>query len=225
MEQLDTIVKILALTMGAAWASGINLYAAILVLGLLGSSGHMVLPPDLQLLMSPLVIAAAGCMYVVEFFTDKLPGIDTGWDTVHTFIRIPMGALLAAGAVGDVSPAVSLAAAILGGGLAAGSHAAKSGTRIMINASPEPFSNWVVSLCEDLTVIAGIWLALNHPWLFLALLIVFIAFLIWLLPRVWRGVKALAGQLKRLFKGTAMEQEPPRPAESNKTGHDAGLKA
>ena len=205
MDQLDSVVKIIALAMGAGWASGINLYAAILVLGLLGTTGHMILPPDLQILMSPIVLAAAGCMYVAEFFADKIPGVDTGWDTIHTFIRIPMGAMLAAGAVGDVTPAVALAAAIVGGGLAAGAHAAKSGTRVIINSSPEPFSNWMASLLEDITVVTGIWLALNYPWLFLGLLLIFILLLIWLLPKIWRGIRALLVKLKQLFRRTAAD--------------------
>ncbi len=205
MDQLDSIVKIIALTMGAAWASGINLYAAILVLGIMGATGNMILPPDLQILMSPIVMAAAGCMYVVEFFADKVPGVDTGWDTVHTFIRIPMGALLAAGAVGEMNPAVALAAAIVGGGLAAGAHAAKAGSRIIINTSPEPLSNWLASVLEDITVVAGIWVALNYPWLFLGLLVLFILLLIWLLPKIWRGIKALLIKLKELFKKVAVD--------------------
>jgi len=205
MDQLDSIVKIIALTMGAAWASGINLYAAILVLGIMGATGNMILPPDLQILMSPIVMAAAGCMYVVEFFADKVPGVDTGWDTVHTFIRIPMGALLAAGAVGEMNPAVALAAAIVGGGLAAGAHAAKAGSRIIINTSPEPLSNWLASVLEDITVVAGIWVALNYPWLFLGLLVLFILLLIWLLPKIWRGIKALLTKLKELFKKVAVD--------------------
>ena len=209
MDQLDPIVKIIALTMGAAWASGINLYAAILVLGLLGASGNMILPPDLQVLMNPLVIAAAGFMYMVEFFTDKIPGVDTGWDTVHTFIRIPMGALLAASAVGDINPAVAIAAAIVGGGLAAGTHAAKSGARILINTSPEPFSNWIASLIEDFIVIAGLWIALNHPRVFIGLLIVFILLMVWMVPKIWRGIKALLDRLRRLFSGAAPDTSPP----------------
>ena len=200
MEQLDPIVKIIALTMGAAWASGINLYAAILVLGLLGSTGNIVLPPDLQILANPIVITAAGLMYLVEFVADKIPGVDTGWDTVQTFVRIPLGALLAAGAVGNVNPPLALAAAIVGGSLAAGTHAAKSGARVLINTSPEPFSNWAVSLMEDVAVIAGLWTALYHPWVFVVLLAIFIVLLIWLLPRLWRGFKAIFGYLKQLFK-------------------------
>jgi hypothetical protein len=209
MGPLDQIVSTIALTMGVAWASGINLYAAILILGLLGSTGNMVLPPDLQILANPVVIAAAGFMFVVEFVIDKIPGVDTGWDTLHTFIRIPAGALLAAGAVGDVNPAIVLAAAIVGGGLAAGTHATKSGTRVIINASPEPVSNWVASLVEDFTVIAGLWTALHYPWLFIVLLIAFIVLMIWLLPKLWRGIKKIFAFFGRLFgQGKADELTP-----------------
>jgi hypothetical protein len=186
--------------MGVAWASGINLYATILVLGLLGATGNMTLPPDLQVLAHPAVIAAAGFMYLVEFVADKIPGVDTGWDTFHTFIRIPAGALLAAGAVGDVNPALALAAAIIGGGMAAGTHATKSGTRVIINTSPEPITNWMASIIEDVVVIAGLWTALNHPWVFLVLLIGFIVLMIWLLPKLWRGIRKVFGLLRNLFR-------------------------
>ncbi len=199
MEQLDQITRIIALSMGAAWASGINLYATILVLGLLGTSGNMALPPDLQILTNPLVLGAAGIMYLVEFFADKVPMVDTSWDTLHTFIRIPAGALLAAGAVGDMNPAVVLAAGIMGGGIAAGTHAAKSGTRVLVNTSPEPFSNWVVSIGEDIAVIAGLWTALQHPTLFILLLICFVLLLIWLLPKLWRGIKTVFRGILRFF--------------------------
>ena len=132
----------IALAAGAAWASGINVYAVILILGLMGSIGYMSLPPDLEIMMHPLIIAAAGLMYCVEFFTDKMPGVDTGWDTIHTFIRIPAGAVVAAAALGEMEPAVQVAAFIVGGGLAASSHAVKAGTRVLLNASPEPITNW-----------------------------------------------------------------------------------
>jgi len=214
MEQLDQIVKIIALTMGAAWASGINLYAAILVLGVLGMTGNIMLPPDLQVLANPIVVAAAGLMYLVEFVADKIPGVDTGWDTVQTFVRIPLGALLAAGAVGNVNPPLALAAAIVGGGLAAGTHAAKSGARVLINTSPEPFSNWIVSLLEDVAVIAGLWAALYHPWVFVALLAIFIVLLIWLLPKLWRGVKKIFGYLGQLFRRKTMDPLPPEDSGS-----------
>lgn len=185
--------------MGVAWASGINLYAAIAMLGILGATGNMVLPPDLQIFANPLVIGAAVIMYCVEFFADKVPGVDTSWDTLHTFVRVPGGALLAAGAVGDVNPAISLAAAIVGGSLAGGVHATKSGTRVLINSSPEPVTNWIASLTEDVVVIAGLWAALHHPWVFLVLLILFILFMIWWLPKIWRGIKKIFGFIGRLL--------------------------
>jgi hypothetical protein len=202
MEQLNQIAGIVALSMGTAWASGINLYAAILTLGLLGATGQMALPPNLAIVTQPIVILAAGVMFCIEFFADKIPGVDTGWDTIHSFIRIPGGALLAAAAVGDVNPAVMLAAGILGGGLAAGTHAAKAGSRVLINTSPEPFSNWLASIGEDVAVIAGVWVALAHPWLFLGFMMVFVLLLIWLLPKLWRGIKAVFAKIASLFRRT-----------------------
>ncbi len=201
MEQLDQISSIIALSMGVAWASGINLYAAILVLGLLGVTNNIVLPEQLEILMNPMVIGAAGIMFLAEFVADKTPGVDSGWDTVHTFIRIPAGALLAAGAVGNMDPAVVLAAGILGGGLAAGTHATKAGSRLLINASPEPFSNWIASLGEDVAVIGGLWIALHHPIVFICLLVLFIILMIWLLPKIWQGIKTLFASIRRLFGG------------------------
>lgn len=199
MDQLNHISSVLALTMGVAWASGINLYAAILMLGLMGATGNIVLPPGLEVLANPLVIIAAGAMYCVEFFADKTPGVDTGWDALHTFIRIPAGAMLAAGAVGHVDPAVSLAAAIVGGGLTAATHATKAGTRVLINTSPEPFTNWIASVTEDIAVIGGLWTALHHPLLFLGLMALFILLIAWLLPRIWRGIKLVFSKLRGLF--------------------------
>ncbi|MGH8533390.1 MAG: DUF4126 domain-containing protein, partial [Gammaproteobacteria bacterium] len=174
--------------MGVAWASGINLYAAIFMLGYLGSTGAIVLPSGLEVLTSPLVLGASGFMYCVEFFADKVPGVDTSWDILHTFIRIPAGAILAMQTVGDVHPAAELAALLIGGSLAAGSHAIKAGSRVMINTSPEPFSNWLASIGEDVLVIGGLWTALHNPWLFLIGLVVFILLAAWLLPRIWCGI-------------------------------------
>ncbi len=200
MEHLEPIIKTIALTMGVAWASGINLYAAILVLGIMGSTGNITLPPELLILTDPLIITAAGVMYVVEFFADKIPGVDNGWDTIHTFIRIPLGALLAAAAVGDVNPSVAIAAALLGGGLAASTHATKSGARILINTSPEPVTNWLTSLGEDIMVIAGLWTALYYPWVFVICLVIFLILLAWLLPKIWRGVIKILAMLANLFR-------------------------
>jgi hypothetical protein len=207
---VENLTETLALTLGAGWASGINLYATILVLGFLGATGRVDLPAGLDILTDPLVMLAAGVMYVVEFFADKVPGLDSVWDTVHTFIRIPAGAMLAAGAIGDVGPGAELAAALMGGGLAAATHAAKSGTRVLINTSPEPFSNWAASITEDVSVVAGLWAAVMHPAVFLVLLAVFVALLFWLLPKVWRGIKRLFGSIGRLF-GINADPEPPPP--------------
>ncbi|MEH6649223.1 MAG: DUF4126 domain-containing protein [Motiliproteus sp.] len=208
MENLDQIIATLALTMGVGWASGINLYAAIVTLGLLSNGGHLELPPELAVVGSPLVLMAAGLMYCVEFFADKVPGVDTAWDTLHTFIRIPAGAALAAAAVGDVSAPVEVAAALVGGSLATASHALKAGSRVMINTSPEPFSNWGASIGEDVVVIAGVWAALNHPYLFLAMLVLFLVLLVWLLPKIIRGIGRVFGFLLRLFRHDDKPQPP-----------------
>jgi len=200
----------IALTMGVAWASGINLYAAILMLGVMGSTGNLALPPELQILTDPMVIAAAGVMYFIEFFTDKVPGVDTGWDTLSTFIRIPAGAILAAAAIGDVGPAAQLAAGIAGGTLTAGTHATKAGTRVLINTSPEPVSNWFASLGEDVAVIAGLWTALYHPLVFIVLLVLFILFMIWALPRLWRAIRTLFGFIgRKLGNSTSADKTQP----------------
>ncbi|WP_027156833.1 DUF4126 domain-containing protein [Methylobacter luteus] len=200
MEALDQISTTLALTMGLAWASGINLYATLFTLGYLANTGNLNLPPDLQIVANPMVMGAAGVMYFIEFFADKMPGVDTGWDTIHTFIRIPAGAMLAAGTVGDLNPAVELAAAILGGGLAAGTHATKAGTRVLINTSPEPFTNWFASVGEDVAVIGGVWACINHPVLFLIALVLFVLLMVWLLPRLWIGIKKVFRFIIRLFR-------------------------
>lgn len=210
MENYEALVATLSLTLGAAWASGINLYAAMATLGWLAMNGEITLPADLEILANPLVFGAAGIMYVVEFFADKIPGLDTAWDGLHTFIRIPAGAMMAAGAVGDVNIAMETAAAIMGGGLAAGSHMTKAGTRALINTSPEPVSNWTASLTEDAMVIGGLWTALNHPVWFLLGLLVFIVLMIWLLPKLWRGIKAVFRAIGRLF-GRRDEAEPVAP--------------
>lgn len=202
MDQLEQITALIALTMGVGWASGINLYATILMLGLMANLGHLQLPAGLEVVADPMVLMAAGLMYCVEFFADKFPGVDTGWDTLHTFVRIPAGAALAAGAVGDMNEAVVVAAALVGGGLAATSHALKAGGRVMINTSPEPVTNWTASITEDLAVLGGLWAALHYPVAFL------IALVVWLLPKIWRGIKRLFAFIGRLFGGAPSGQDP-----------------
>ncbi|MCU7941368.1 MAG: DUF4126 domain-containing protein [Candidatus Thiodiazotropha sp. (ex Cardiolucina cf. quadrata)] len=213
METIDT----LALTLGAGWAAGINLYAAVLVLGYLGMTGHVTLPPGLEVLSDPLVMGIAGIMYFIEFFADKTPGVDSGWDALHTFVRIPAGALLAAGAASgfEVNQAAELAAALVGGTMAAGSHFTKAGTRLMINTTPEPVTNWTASIAEDLAVIGGLWAALNYPLAFIILLVLFVALVIWLLPKIWRALKSLFRRIGSLFA-----KEPPMAEPSTGSGSE-----
>ena len=210
------ITHTIALTMGVAWASGINLYATLLVLGYMGMTGKIDLPPDLQILSDPMVMVAAGLMYFIVFFADKVPGVDTGWDTLHTFIRIPAGAILAAGAVGDVGTGAQLAAGIVGGTLATGTHATKAGSRVLINTSPEPVTNWFTSVGEDVAVVLGLWTALNNPVLFLALLAVFIVLMIWLLPKIWRGIRKLLAWLRQRLGGSAPPARGGEPPADNR---------
>jgi hypothetical protein len=202
-------VSAIAVTLGVGWASGINLYAAILTLGFLGTTGAMALPPDLQILASPIVMLAAGAMYFVNFFADKIPGVDSINDMLHTFIRIPAGALLAAAAAGQMGPEWQFAGAILGGTLAAGSHATKAGARMLINTSPEPFSNWLASLGEDVAVIGGMWLSVKHPYVFLALLAAVVALTIWLLPKIFRLIGRLFRKVASWFSGRKDAPPPP----------------
>jgi len=217
MENYNDIIHSISLAMGASWASGINLYATIFILGFSALNGAFVLPPELHVLSNPMVIGAAGFMYCVEFFADKVPGVDTGWDVVHTFIRIPAGALLAAGAMGDMGSAAQISAAIVGGGLATMTHATKAGSRVLINTSPEPFTNWGASIAEDLAVFAGLWSALNHPIIFIIALIVFMIFMIWFLPKLWKGIKKAFGFIIRFFSSKKDISPPIRQQVENKT--------
>jgi Domain of unknown function (DUF4126) len=197
METID----IIAMTLGVAWASGINLYAAILVMGIMGAGGYTELPPSLAVLQDPMVLMAAGLMYFVEFFADKIPGVDSGWDAIHTFIRIPAGAMLAVGAAQglEINQAAELAAALLGGSLAATSHLTKASTRLVLNTSPEPITNATASIVEDLAVIGGLWTALNYPLAFVIFIIVFVLFAIWLLPKLWRAIKDIVATIRGWF--------------------------
>ena len=179
-----------------AWASGLRLYLVVFAVGLAGHLGYIELPAGLKVLQHLWVIGAAGILLVMEFLVDKVPGIDSVWDAFHTFIRIPAGALLAAGATGDTLSALTVAAGLLGGTITAGTHFTKAGGRALINASPEPFSNWTASFSEDALVLAGIWFAFKYPVVFLAALAAFLALAIWLLPKVWRGVAAIFRRLR-----------------------------
>ncbi len=190
---MDPITTI-AIALGLAWASGIRLYA---VLFMIGMAGHFhwfdwTLPPSLQLLSHPIVLLATGALLIVEFFADKIPGIDTVWDVIHTFVRIPSGALIAAGVIGtNDSAAWALAAGLLGGTITAGSHFLKAGSRAAINTSPEPVSNWIASFTEDTVILAGLWLAFQYPLAFLLLLAAFMSLAIWMIPKTWRWLAGI----------------------------------
>ena len=199
MEHYSQLIHLIAITMGVAWASGINLYATLLSLGLMSQFGYVELPVELAVLSDPLVIMASGLMYMVEFVADKTPGVDSSWDAIHTFIRIPAGALLAAGMVGEVGLAAELAAAIVGGTITSGAHLTKTSSRLLINTSPEPVSNWTASFAEDIAVFTGLWAALNHPILFLILLVIFLMMVVYMLPRLFRAVKTVLNKVIGLF--------------------------
>jgi hypothetical protein len=187
--------QLVALAATLGFASGLRLYAVLFIIGMAGYLGWVDLPTGLAPLAHPLVLAASGFMCFVEFFADKIPGVDSLWDVLHTLIRIPAGAALAASVFGDSSSATMLAAAIMGGTLAAGSHFTKAGSRALINTSPEPFSNWGASLTEDAAVGGLLWLALAHPLAAGVVVVLMILLMIWLLPKLWRTGRRLAGRL------------------------------
>ncbi len=197
----------LGLAMGTAWTSGINLYATVAALGIAQASGLVQLPPGLEVLANPAVITIAVIMYVVEFFADKVPYADTGWDALHTFIRVPAGALLAARALGPTNPALEVVAALAGGSVALAAHGTKATARLAINTSPEPFSNWAASIAEDIAAFLGVWAALQHPYVMLALVTLFLALSIYLVPKILRGLRAI---FRKLFgRGGSAAADPP----------------
>jgi hypothetical protein len=195
---MDAIAS-LATAAGLGWASGVRLYAVVFFLGLLQQFGIYTLPAELQVLGNPWVMGASGFMFLVEFLADKIPGFDSVWDAAHTFIRIPAGAVLAAAAVAGGDASMGIAAGILGGTVAASSHIAKASTRALINTSPEPFSNWTASFSEDALSIGAVWMALVFPLLMLVFLIIFFVLAIWLLPKIWRGLKRVVASIRQLL--------------------------
>ena len=200
MQALDT-AQLVALAGAVGWASGIRLYLVLLLTGLAGYLGWMELPQGLHLLANPVVLGASGFMVFIEFFADKIPGLDSLWDVVHTVIRIPAGAALAAGVFSADSAAMSLVAALVGGTLAGTSFAAKATSRAAINTSPEPFTNIGTSLVEDSLVPAGLWLAVAHPFVFLPVLVVVLVLSVWLIRLCWHFLKQLFTRVARIFSG------------------------
>lgn len=196
---MDAISSI-ALASGLSWASGLRLYATVFIVGLLGKFGYVPLPEGLSILTNPVVIGVAGILCVIEFLADKFPYIDSLWDSVHTFIRIPAGALLAMGAINSADPMIATLVALLGGSLAGATHLTKAGSRALINTSPEPVSNVATSFGEEGLWLTGGWLALTHPAVFIGCLVGFIIVMLWLIPKLWRGIKLV---FSRLFSGSS----------------------
>ena len=192
-------VSSLAMAAGLSWASGIRLYAVLFVSGMLHATGIVSLPAALQVLADPRVLGVTGFLVLCEFLADKVPAFDTLWDAIHTFIRIPAGALLAVGALGPADAPAAVAAALAGGVLAGSSHLAKSGSRLLINTSPEPISNWTASLSEDALVPVTVFIAFKYPLLVFALLLGFAGLAVWLLPKLWRAIRAFAARVGSLF--------------------------
>lgn len=196
-------LALIAAAAGLGWASGLRLYAVLFFLGMLYQLDIYELPATLEVLAHPAVMTVSGLLFALEFLADKVPGVDTLWDAVHTFIRIPAGALLAAGAVAGADPDLAVAAGLMGGALAAGTHFTKAGARALINTSPEPLSNWTASFTEDAVSVLGLYAALKYPLLFLALLALFVLLAIWLLPKIWRGLRRVFAAIGRLLGRSA----------------------
>jgi hypothetical protein len=204
MNDAVPLVQTVALAAGLAWASGLRLYLVLFLAGLLAHFGYLQLPENLVLLKHPLVMAASGTMLLAECVADKVPGFDSLWDTLQTFVRIPAGAALAALSLGVADPAVMLAAGLVGGTITAGTALTKAGSRLAINTSPEPFTNWAASFGEDAMVLGGFWLMLQHPAVFLGALALFLLLLVWLLPKLWRFLRAMIGRISTFLRsGTA----------------------
>ena len=195
---IDT-AGLLAIAAALGWASGLRLYAVVFLTGLAGHLGWVELPAGLKILQSPVMLGASGCMLFVEFFADKIPGLDSLWDMVHTVVRIPAGAALAAAVFGADQSSWALAAALMGGTLAATSHVAKATTRAALNASPEPFSNIAMSLLGDSVVPVSLWLSWEHPYLFFAALAVALVVMIALTWVFARFLRRLARRVSGWF--------------------------
>ncbi len=194
------LIHTLAIAMGASWVSGISLYASVATLGLLSRFAHLELPGELHVLTSWWVIGVAVALYVVEFVADKIPVVDSAWDVIHTFIRIPAGAVLAATAFGDFDKTVQVIAFLLGGGLALSSHGTKAATRAIVNTSPEPVSNIVLSLTEDVIAIVSILLSVFLPVLLFLVVAAGLVLSAWLLPKVIRFFRGVGRSIRGLLR-------------------------
>lgn len=196
----------LSLALGTAWTSGINLYATVTVLGLLQKFDLARLPGGLDVLDNWWIIGVAGFLYLVEFFADKIPYVDSVWDAVHTFIRVPAGAIVAYAATSEMDASVHTIAALLGGGFAFSSHGTKAALRATANLSPEPVSNWVLSIVEDIIAFVGTLLAVFAPVLIAIILVIFLIFFGWFFPKVVRAVTKLFRGIRAIFRGESFKE-------------------
>lgn len=196
----------LTLALGTAWTSGINLYATVAVLGLLQRFGSIKLPGGLEVLDNWWIIGIAAGLYLVEFFADKVPYVDSVWDVIHTFIRVPAGAAVAYAATNQMDPSVYTIATLLGGGLAFSSHGTKAALRAGANLSPEPVSNWVLSIVEDIIAFVGAILAVFAPVLIAIVLVIFVVFFLWFIPKVVRAVKRIFSAVAAFFRGESFKE-------------------
>jgi hypothetical protein len=210
MDAIPALVdapQLLALAAALGWASGFRLYAAVFLAGAAGWLGWLALPPGLQVLQHPAVLAASGFMLAVEFLADKIPYVDSVWDAAHTLVRIPAGAALAAGALGADGQAMAWIGALLGGGLAATSHATKMTARAAVNTSPEPLSNWSLSLAEDGLVVFFLWLAATHPAVFTLVLVASVVVSLVLLVVLFRFLRKVLAGLRTFLTGHRLPRE------------------
>jgi len=195
------IISIIGVALGAAWTSGINLYATVALLGLLQKYGLAHLPGGLEVLDNWIIIFVALFLYVVEFVADKVPLVDSVWDAVHTFIRVPAGAAIALAATTDLHPTVQIVALLLGGGLALSTHGTKATVRAAANTSPEPVSNWVLSIVEDIFAVGAVVFTVFHPVVILAVIFIFLLILAWILPKVLRRIRRMIQSVRAFFGG------------------------
>ncbi len=195
----------LSLALGSAWTSGINLYATVSVLGLLQKFTSIELPGGLDVLDNWWIIGIAGGLYLIEFVADKVPYVDSVWDVIHTFVRVPAGAVMAYAATTDMDAGVVIIATLLGGGLALSSHGTKAAMRGVVNLSPEPVSNWTLSIVEDVIAFGGTLLAVFAPVLIAIVLLVFTAGFIWFAPKVFRAIRRMLHATRALLSGAGIK--------------------
>ena len=198
MSPLET----LGFALGTSFASGLNLYATVAAAGLMQRLGLVQLPDSLQVLSHPIVLGVAITLFLVEFIADKIPYVDSAWDALHTFIRPPAAMVLSYSAFGNVPEEYKIGAALLAGSVALTSHGAKASARAAANTSPEPVSNWTLSILEDGLAVFLVWMAAEHPFLTAGIVLVLVVISVLLIRRLWKFARQLADRARRRSRGT-----------------------